>query len=793
LVDLPLIAFVAPDHPRMSDTPTFANLLTQWTGGDLAARVGVYAHLRNDPLAASALEASMRGELTSELPTNQVRAAEAMVEVYGDEPAAADALGWALRRGDPAVAIDTLPVLQKLAVERAGPLLADFALYSPAAFRALPPDTLRWAGSTAARAGDSAWWAAVFNRAGQEAECALLMGLADAAPSVPYDLSDLEPVVRQRLFHAGPGYAAGAALWRLTWRIHRDWLASVNPYSPRLRETPLLVFLIEVLTEHLGRRPDLAGLVRDLVVRLADDDPTEFRESARRLAGRGHGWAVLLPILGSSANAETRAHLFREAADRSDARALAHHHAVAVVLARDLDRSAVSADLLEAACAVLRGLGPAAGFAVPDLLNLIAKQPDLALIVTPILPALAPGFPMSVAAVARTLDRLRRATGFDPVAFAYLAEVYAALNRDGWTAVLDDTSFDPRTLDTLLQRPQWRDAPPSARQKDATALADRFAAPRAEVRARAAELLRHYPDQIPALWPALVAVLAGGDERLGLLVVPYFRHLGPVADAVTPELTALFREPNPVYAARAVLALWRLGRMPLVAADLRASVTTESESAWGWAVLHGVVDRVFQAHGLLSDLTSVFAAAPQEIAAKVHALLNPPESLEERALSAHVREEPDPAGGPRVNWDGVYQCVGSDAEGGLLFLALMCAFGSAGFASQKVWMIKHQRTLANNGLGEAKAIVERALERLTVNATATDRTTCVRDYFGSGDIAPPPALTKLLDHRLSWYRWAGLELLDAWGLSHLTVGLIEDRVADRSALVRARALRLYQG
>lgn len=39
----------------MSDTPTFANLLTQWTSGDPAARAGVYVHLRNDPTAAEVL------------------------------------------------------------------------------------------------------------------------------------------------------------------------------------------------------------------------------------------------------------------------------------------------------------------------------------------------------------------------------------------------------------------------------------------------------------------------------------------------------------------------------------------------------------------------------------------------------------------------------------------------------------------------------------------------------------------------------------------------------------------
>jgi hypothetical protein len=52
----PFDKFAAPDHPRMSDTPTFASLLTQWTGDGPAARAGVDAHLRNDPASAAAGE-----------------------------------------------------------------------------------------------------------------------------------------------------------------------------------------------------------------------------------------------------------------------------------------------------------------------------------------------------------------------------------------------------------------------------------------------------------------------------------------------------------------------------------------------------------------------------------------------------------------------------------------------------------------------------------------------------------------------------------------------------------------
>jgi hypothetical protein len=191
---------------------------------------------------------------------------------------------------------------------------------------------------------------------------------------------------------------------------------------------------------------------------------------------------------------------------------------------------------------------------------------------------------------------------------------------------------------------------------------------------------------------------------------------------------------------------------------------------------------------LLQDLSRVFAASPPEVATKVHALLNPPESSEEAAISAHIR----PEHWPRVNWDGLYHRVSNDSEGGFLFLALMCAYGSTGFSGQKIWMIKHQRTTAGTSLADAKGIVERAIEHLTTTATAGDKRACVRDYFPhSADL--PRTLTDLLQHKLSWYRWAGLELLDAWGTPDRLPELLADRIWDLSPLVRVRALRMHQG
>ena len=69
------------------------------------------------------------------------------------------------------------------------------------------------------------------------------------------------------------------------------------------------------------------------------------------------------------------------------------------------------------------------------------------------IPALAPGYPTPAAAVARTLDRLRRSGSFAPEAFAALAEVFAAMDLDAGPVLVEDTSFDPRTPDLLLQMP----------------------------------------------------------------------------------------------------------------------------------------------------------------------------------------------------------------------------------------------------------------------------------------------------------------------------------------------------
>ena len=234
-------------------------------------------------------------------------------------------------------------------------------------------------------------------------------------------LAAVEPAVRCRLSAPGPGvHAAGGSLWRVTWRINRDWLASITADSPRFDDDrPLLVFLIEILTEHLGHRPDLASLLRGLLVRLGNDDAERFGTVLKRLSALGaRGWAVLLPILGDPGIPARSLAVFDEVAARPAVLPLAHHHAHRVILSRAHDRGAVPPELLQAAAGVLRAIGAAAGRALPDLLDLMVKQPEIVRFISTAVPALAPGWPVPAAALARALDLMRRSYGFAPDAFA---------------------------------------------------------------------------------------------------------------------------------------------------------------------------------------------------------------------------------------------------------------------------------------------------------------------------------------------------------------------------------------
>ncbi|HEY1190371.1 MAG TPA: hypothetical protein VGE74_22245 [Gemmata sp.] len=177
-----------------------------------------------------------------------------------------------------------------------------------------------------------------------------------------------------------------------------------------------------------------------------------------------------------------------------------------------------------------------------------------------------------------------------------------------------------------------------------------------------------------------------------------------------------------------------------------------------------------------------FAAGLEK--ASAHALLYAPEVPDEAVISAHVC----PTGASRVDWDRVHNSVSNTPECGLLFLALMSAFGASSFG-QKVDLIKCQWEIAGTDLAGAKRIVESAIARLGPSSPVDEKWDIVRDFLDI-DSTLPLLVTDALKHRLSWYRWGGLELLDAWGAPDLVPDLVANRFWDRSELVRRRALRM---
>jgi hypothetical protein len=211
-------------------------------------------------------------------------------------------------------------------------------------------------------------------------------------------------------------------------------------------------------------------------------------------------------------------------------------------------------------------------------------------------------------------------------------------------------------------------------------------------------------------------------------------------------------------------------------------------------VLRGVIARISAAHGMLSELAEVFAASPAAVAERVQALVNPPESPEEGKLSASIPRPGDPAAPAAIDWNGIYNLVGSDPLGPLVYLGLMLEYGSSGYSNQKIWLIKAMRGFTGSGLAEAKRACERIADLIPLpGASAADRRQAVRDFFVNRTELPSE-IVKLLEHPNSWYRWAALELADAWGLSAQEAkSLIEERIWDCSPRVRERALRMARG
>jgi len=755
----------------MSDSPTYASLLTRLFGDSPADRARVVAHLKAHPADADAAKAVIWDRLRDTNRQTQMIAADAVVRVYHDSDAAT-------------------AIVQNQ--------LHEHETNSEESVR-----LVRSYSAAVVLKSVSAGWLRLFQSSNETGKPALVMGLADAAPHSESDLEPLLTKIREAIHQQHLRLAAGAAFWRLTWRVNRDWLASLDPAHADLGYPGLRRLLLDVLVEHLGRRPDLAPLVRDLLAGIAQSDCEAGDEVVAQLARIGsRGWGVLIPMLHVPRTVEpftlpdaVRATILGEAAACPAVLPLVHHHAHAIIAQAAAQGS--TNDTVTPAARVLSLLGPTAGMAIPDLLALVIRVPSTGTVVGPTISKLAAGFPNTAAAVMRALDRLRQSSyyGIDhSLAFQSLAYTLAELDPDAAPNLVTHTDVDSRVPDLLLRHSGWKDAAPEVRQRHARILTDACSSPRPEVRIRAAEALQHYRPELPNVWPALVAMLASADEKAAVCILPHFRHLAPVADAVTADLVLLFRETNPAYAARAVVALWRLGRMPAVATDLRAAVEADPERGWGWAVLRGVVDRVSLAHGLLRELSELFTAAPSAIAQKIDSLLNPVESPEDAQITKWIPRPGDPASPSAVDWDGLYQAISGDTAGPQVFVALMCEYGSAGFRNQKIWLIKGHRMLTQTGLAESKGIIERMMDALALPVVSSaERHSAVHNFFTHRSELPPE-IVEMLEHRLAWFRWAGLELADAWGLTtEQARDLTQDRVWDTSPRVRDRALRMSRG
>jgi hypothetical protein len=758
----------------MSDTPTYANLLTRLFAGEAADRAAVMRHLVAHAADAHAVEAAIRDNLRGPTGVARLIAADAIVRVYRDKESVTAIVGRLFRGEEPlgtAEATDFLRAYAALVVRSSG---------------------------------GGEMWRELLPAAPPLTVPALMMGLADAAPASCDNLDSLVPMLRAWFRVAGTQPVAGAALWRVTWRINREWLTSLDPCSEAMKYPGLRALVLEVLIEHLGRRPDVASIVREMLASFAVAEPQASAEVVVRLVRLGsRGWGVLIPMLHPVRQWEVfpelnrlRQLILREAVNQPAVLLLVHHHAHGVILQAATEGKAN--DLIPAAAEVLKRLGHAAGMAIPDLLNLAIRVPSVGSIVGGAVAKVAGGFPNTGAAVVRALNRIRTAAYFGAShldAFQSLAQTLAEIDLDTGPLLAGNTALDPRVPDLLLQQPGWKNAPPEVRRKHAAILADSLASSRPEVRIRAAELLRHYREELPAVWPALVAVLAGSDENAAIAVLPHFRHLESVAAAVSHELMALFQEQNPAYAARAVIALWRIGLMLEVGPELRRAVERDPQDGWGWAVVRGVIARVSLAHSLLKDLNELFAASPASVVEKLNALLDASESAEEKRITDCVPRPGDPTAPATVNWDALHQVIGNDGVSAALFcVALMCEYGSEGFVKHKIWMIKQHRNLTRCGLAESAAAVEHTMYAVQRRgASAADRRSAIRCFFAGWSVLPSE-ITEMLKHLVSWYRWAGLELADAWGLTaEQAKELTEDRVWDISPRVRERALRMLRG
>lgn len=366
--------------------------------------------------------------------------------------------------------------------------------------------------------------------------------------------------------------------------------------------------------------------------------------------------------------------------------------------------------------------------------------------------------------------------------FSALAAALAELRPDAAPALVEDTGIEIGTVDALLADGAWRNAAPDARLRHVRMLADALGSARSEVRERSASLLRHYAAELPRVWPALMAALTGPDDATPAAVLAYFRVLGSVAGEVERDLGELLRDPNATYAARALLALWRLGRLPELGAEIRAALLQEPTLLRSAGALQNRVLRFAADRGLAAD--------PNAIRARLLGLFYHADTEEDRKLGACL--PPSGETGP-ANWANVDALASNDPAGMLLHFAVTAECGPAGLESKKIPLIKALRSFTSFGLVEAKHAVERSQALLARPIAVHMRREGIRVLFGDKPTAPQ-LVRDLLDHVAAPFRWAGLVLIDAWQPRPSEVEfVIEERTFDPSRRVREKALRMTHG
>ena len=779
----------------MSATPRQAAFLAELFSPDPEVRTAaVLAHV-GDPVAAASVAVGplVRARLTDPDPAVRIAAADYLWRVSGDPQPAVEELCHLCEEQDEAAVRAAVPLFSLLGKHAAEPLAA-LARGLPEVFAEQPDEFVMWAASTVLTSGPGGPEALVkiLAESGPSAASLLLMECAALAPRLDYPA---DVVVAEARHHVDPpksAHAAGAALWRVTWEINPAWLNLIAAHHRWVTDKPdLLRLLTRVAVEHLGHRPDLAPLARAYLVRLGEKWASAAEVEVRylvRLGGRG--WGVLLLALQDSPPEDPvavppalRAAVLREALNSPVILPLVHHHAHRVVFDRagDPPDRRLGDELLAAAADVLAAVGPRAASALPDLLRVIGREPQVGATLAAAAKAVAPGHPLPVSATIRALQSVPPTGG--RAAFAHLAGVLFHLDPDAGPGLVSQTTVSDAVVAQVLDSGHWRDLAPDVRAGHAAALADLLASPRGDVRFRAAAALRHYLPELPGVWPAVVAALAAADDRAADCLLPCVRLLAPVADVVAPELLALFDEPKLELAARAGVALWRLGRWAEIAPRLRADRRGQ-DIAWG------VLRRAEMAHGLFEDLAALFGDAPGTVGADARTSLRVvPSILDTLIAELSLDAAPTPA-----QWSALRDAAEREPMPvqPLVVLAVMSGFGTGEFATHKIWMIKHHRTMTRIGLAESKRAVERVMELLAGGWCSEERGAAVREFFPAA-VEMPEEIRTLIDHPKAHLRWAGLELADAWGLRpHEAALWVEDRRRDASPLVRARAARISQ-